>query len=181
MKLIRPNGRRYYHYAVTKLVSAGQNSRHSLWLTVYHGLNESPPNEWWPFGDISKVIILLSYTFNLQVQRYTHPLMMTRSLKSKLFVRGGGEWKCGTWKCGTIKITGVENARHEKAAPNNRGGKCEAWKCGTKWQGWKMREKQLRNACTTFANSFIEHTKMYVKFHEKNSWTLKAAKRQIKL
>ena len=37
-----------------------------------------------------------------------------------------GEWKCGTWKCGTIKITGVENARHENAAPNDRGGKCEA-------------------------------------------------------
>jgi len=45
-----------------------------------------------------------------------------------------------------------------------------------------MREKQLWNACTTFANSFIEHTKMDVKFQEKTAeYTLKSAKRQIKL
>jgi len=45
-----------------------------------------------------------------------------------------------------------------------------------------MREKQLWNACTSFVNSFIEHKKTYVKFHEKTAeYTLKSAKRRIKL
>jgi len=44
-----------------------------------------------------------------------------------------------------------------------------------------MPEKQLWNACTTFVNSFIEHKKMYVKFHKKQLNTLKSAKRQIEL
>ena len=57
-----------------------------------------------------------------------------------------GDWKCETWKYGTVKNAGVENARHEFAAPDCRGGKCETWKCGTKLQGWKMREKLVWKA-----------------------------------
>jgi len=31
-----------------------------------------------------------------------------------------GDWKCETWKYGTVKNAGVENARHEFAAPDCR-------------------------------------------------------------
>ena len=40
----------------------------------------------------------------------------------------------------------TENARHEFAAPDCKGGKCETRKCGTKLQGWKMREKLVWKA-----------------------------------
>ena len=36
------------------------------------------------------------------------------------------------------------NARHENAAPCCRGGKCETWSCGTRLQGWKMRDMKMR-------------------------------------
>jgi len=61
------------------------------------------------------------------------------------------------------QMTGVENATHENAAPSIAGV-----------------ENARKAAMERY--SFIEHTKMYVKFHEKTAeYTLKSAKRQIKL
>ena len=60
----------------------------------------------------------------IQILLLSHPSAL-------LYSPTRGERKCGTWKCGTIKITWVENARHENAEPNDRGGKCEKSSYGT--------------------------------------------------
>ena len=46
------------------------------------------------------------------------------AFESRLLLVERGDWKCETWKYGTVKNAGVENARHEFAAPDCRGGKC---------------------------------------------------------
>jgi len=82
------------------------------------------------------------------------------------FVHIGGEWKCGTWKYGTIKITGVDNARHEIAAPNNRGEKCEKSSYGTHARPSLILLLYTRK-CTSNSTKTAEYT-------------LKSTKRQIK-
>ena len=48
---------------------------------------------------------------------------------------------------------GVENARHESAAPECKGGKCETLIFGTRLQWWKMRNMKMRDQFARVENA----------------------------